>query len=199
MLHTIADAANRDGDEAHPGIGAMIDGSLYSKSQVLKTVAELEAAGWILTTAKAAPGRNTTFRIVPMFDEINGSQSENDGSHSGGNGSQPAPTAPTTASNGLNNGGARAGAHTSNRRSKGTPAPDSFEVTDTLRAWAKTNRVTCDLQATTEQFLDHHRAKGSVLKDWTAAWRTWMRNTRRWGGVENLDRPPAEVAPEVGW
>jgi hypothetical protein len=28
----------------------------------------------------------------------------------------------------------------------------------------------------TEQWRDHHRAKGDVVKDAAASWRTWMRN-----------------------
>jgi hypothetical protein len=31
----------------------------------------------------------------------------------------------------------------------------------------------------TAQFLDYHRARGSVFKDWAAAWRTWMRNAAK--------------------
>jgi hypothetical protein len=32
------------------------------------------------------------------------------------------------------------------------------------------------------QFRDYHAAKGSVMKDWDAAFRTWMRNSRKFGG-----------------
>lgn len=30
-----------------------------------------------------------------------------------------------------------------------------------------------------DQFRDHHAAKGSVMADWPAAWRTWCRNWRK--------------------
>jgi len=33
--------------------------------------------------------------------------------------------------------------------------------------------------AETIQFVDHHRAKGSRMADWDAAWRTWMRSSYR--------------------
>ena len=42
-------------------------------------------------------------------------------------------------------------------------------------------------QAETIQFVDHHRAKGSRMADWNAAWRTWMRSPYR-------KRPPASKA-----
>lgn len=31
-----------------------------------------------------------------------------------------------------------------------------------------------------DQFRDHHRAKGSVMKDWPAAFRTWVRNENKY-------------------
>lgn len=30
-----------------------------------------------------------------------------------------------------------------------------------------------------QKFSDYHRAKGSVMADWQAAWRTWVGNARR--------------------
>jgi hypothetical protein len=59
-------------------------------------------------------------------------------------------------------------------RKRATQAPDSIDITDTMREWATTKASGVDLDAETERFLDHHRAKGSTFKDWTAAWRTWM-------------------------
>lgn len=31
------------------------------------------------------------------------------------------------------------------------------------------------------QFIDYHTARGSTMKDWRAAWRTWMRNATKFG------------------
>jgi len=36
-----------------------------------------------------------------------------------------------------------------------------------------------------EAFLDHHRSKGSAMKDWEAAWRTWCRNYWKFQGGKN--------------
>lgn len=47
VLVTIADAANRDGRHSHPGLPAMIEGSLYGRSQVLALVKQLVADGWV--------------------------------------------------------------------------------------------------------------------------------------------------------
>ncbi len=31
-----------------------------------------------------------------------------------------------------------------------------------------------------DQFRDHHVARGTIFKDWDAAWRTWIRNARKY-------------------
>lgn len=64
VLLVIADAANSEGEHAHPGLDNIVAQSLYSRAQVLKTTAELEAAGWIRTVERAAPGRATVFDVL---------------------------------------------------------------------------------------------------------------------------------------
>lgn len=77
------------------------------------------------------------------------------------------------------------------KEKRATVAPPRFDLDDSLRSWASTNapRVT-DLEIETERFLDHHRAKGTKFKDWTAAWRTWMRR-----GDGYAAEKPAPVKP----
>jgi hypothetical protein len=48
-----------------------------------------------------------------------------------------------------------------------------------MREWATREGITVNLEAETAQMLDHHQAKGSTFRDWTAAWRTWMRNSQK--------------------
>lgn len=69
--------------------------------------------------------------------------------------------------------------------------PDDFTVTQGMRAWAAKELPHLDVDAETLQFCDHHRARGSVMKDWVAAWRTWMRNTRRFDRTTTTRRPIA--------
>jgi hypothetical protein len=52
-----------------------------------------------------------------------------------------------------------------------------------MRSWAAEHVPGVPVDAETENFRDHHRAKGSAMKDWTAAWRTWMRNAVKFGRV----------------
>lgn len=60
------------------------------------------------------------------------------------------------------------------------PCPAEFEVTDDMLAWAVDEGVPDEsVMLATERFLGHHRAKGSMFADWSAAWMNWMRNEVR--------------------
>ncbi len=73
--------------------------------------------------------------------------------------------------------------------SRGTQLPATFTVDLEMRSWAQDNFPAVDIDAETEQFADHHRAKGSVMKDWKAAWRTWIRNAARFASQRAPTRP----------
>lgn len=42
------------------------------------------------------------------------------------------------------------------------------------------NELEVILSAELPKFLDHHRAKGTLMSDWQAALRTWIRNAEKW-------------------
>lgn len=65
VLMPIADAANRDGEHSHPGQAAIIEASLYGKSQVSRVLTDLVAEGW-LAVEHAGGGRGvaTVYRVV---------------------------------------------------------------------------------------------------------------------------------------
>lgn len=64
VLLTIADAANRDGEHAHPGIEAMVEGSLYQRSTVFATLRRLTAEGWLEVEQEGrGRGHATVYRL----------------------------------------------------------------------------------------------------------------------------------------
>jgi hypothetical protein len=70
------------------------------------------------------------------------------------------------------------------------PLPEQFIVTGAMKEWLHMNGLDhLDWRQETAQFADHHRARGSTMKDWTAAWRTWMRNAGKWQGKPALNGP----------
>ena len=74
------------------------------------------------------------------------------------------------------------------KRKKATPVPSDFPITDALKNWAVENHIKADLSKETEKFLDYYRSKGQAMKDWTAAWRNWM---RRAGDFKGSPRAPS--------
>ncbi len=57
-----------------------------------------------------------------------------------------------------------------------TRCPDSLALTPEMLSWGQSNVPSINPTLETANFLDHHRARGTVFVDWIAAWRTWMRN-----------------------
>lgn len=82
--------------------------------------------------------------------------------------------------------------------------PDDFEPNETNRRVAAEHGV--DIARILPQFADHHRAKGSTMKDWHAALNTWIRRERPSGpvaqpqarpiSVHDLETPPSGLTDE---
>lgn len=59
--------------------------------------------------------------------------------------------------------------------------PADFEVTDRMRDWAYGDAFTdTDIERETPCFVDHFTANGKAQLDWVAAWRNWMRRSRKY-------------------
>lgn len=86
----------------------------------------------------------------------------------------------------------------SSRKRRGTTAPAEFEITPELKEWATKHGYDLDLDHETQQFLDHHRAKGSVFTEWQSAWRTWMRNSDKWAKERKAKAPQQRQSQSNG-
>jgi uncharacterized protein YdaU (DUF1376 family) len=59
---------------------------------------------------------------------------------------------------------------------------ETWEPDERDRSYAKSRGMTdSEIAADAEKFRDHHLKKGSVFKDWNAAWRTWCQNRGQYG------------------
>ncbi len=68
---------------------------------------------------------------------------------------------------------------------RATQLPADWAPNEAHRALAAKHGVQ-DIGHEAEQFRNHHQAKGSVMKDWDAAFRTWLGNARRFSGSRHL-------------
>lgn len=74
--------------------------------------------------------------------------------------------------------------------------PPEFPLTDRLKKYATDRGVAATYVATLfDNFKNYHLAKGTVMLDWDAAWRTWVGNESRFNGHRS---PPNRPAPRAG-
>lgn len=199
VLLVIADAANRDGEHAYPGMAALTEGSLYGERTVQETIKKLLAGHWIsVEKPGGGRGRQTVYKVrmeIPATTAgfVTAKPRGNPAETPRFSDAKPRETADPhyLFTNGLKdneNVNARdpeplelqAPPATKPTR-HATPLPDQFFVTDAMRDWLHLNQLEhLDWRTEAAQFADHHRARGSTMKDWTAAWRTWMRNAGKW-------------------
>lgn len=76
---------------------------------------------------------------------------------------------------------------------------ENFEVSQKVRELAK-HYGWPDPVEQVEAFKDYHKARGTLMADWEAAFRTWLRNAKEWGKTKPqvkeatrskaFDRPP---------
>lgn len=74
---------------------------------------------------------------------------------------------------------------------KGRALPSDFELDGTRSAYA--NGLGLYASGEFAQFRDYHLARGTVYRDWDAAWRTWCRKAVQFGSKP----PPADPKDEA--
>lgn len=64
---------------------------------------------------------------------------------------------------------------------KRTQLPDDFYPNETGIRLAEESKVSVAIEL--QAFANHHKAKGSLMADWQAAWRTWVGNSVKFGNA----------------
>jgi hypothetical protein len=219
VLLAIADSSNDQGDQAWPSMSTLAAKCGVDRSTVVRSLARLEELGELRRTPYGGRHRSNCYRIVMADDEEQQVQSapidrcteQQVQSAPGAERTyQQVQSAPLIGAERTTNRPyvlepsivpnpeTEPGVTERPRKAKkprGTGPPDEFEITPTLRSWAsKQNLAGVDLDEQTRQWLDHHRAKGSKFQDWTASWRTWMRNAQRWAPRSQEQAPVENLA-----
>lgn len=65
--------------------------------------------------------------------------------------------------------------------------PDDFVPNEWHGDYARQNALNLGEQL--EQFADYHKARGSTMKDWNAAFRTWLRNATQYRKTSPPNKP----------
>lgn len=191
----LADHASDDGTRVYPSIKALAEKTRQSERTIQYQLRRMEESGWLILVNAGNGGRSMTseYRISPEWikgAEIapiqKGATDDKKGATDNTKGCNPRqkrvqPIAPannhhrTINEPSLNRVVAAAPA----KPSRGTTAPSGFTPDQTAHDIAASTGV--NLQAELANFLDHHAARGTVFKDWQAAFRTWLRNAVKFG------------------
>lgn len=80
--------------------------------------------------------------------------------------------------------------------SRACQIPEDFGLDDELSSYATSRLPGVDLAQLLDDFRNHHTAKGEPLKNWRAAWRTWVGKALKYGypgqprgGVRSQQQP----------
>ena len=76
--------------------------------------------------------------------------------------------------------------------------PAEYPMTDRHKQYAAERGIANGYAAQVfENFKNHHAAKGTVMLDWDAAWRTWVGNEIKFNAGRN-PQPPRQAPPKPG-
>lgn len=182
----LAVVLNEHMPNAFPGIQLLQSRCSMSRSSVLRAIATLEEAGWLVV--KRRNGSGSHYRLIGTVDQchtdtgISGTP-VSAGHHTGFTQTpdqcQP-DTAPVSAGHPKQDlkqdpkqKGKRNSAH-----ARKTQLPDDFAPNAGHQSLA--NELGVDLAKEFPQFRDHHQAKGTTMLKWDLALRTWIRNAAKW-------------------
>lgn len=78
-------------------------------------------------------------------------------------------------------------------KKKASQIPPDFILTDKMKSYAETKGIDSHrVESVFEHFTNHHTAKGSLFKDWIAAWRTWCINDAKFNSSSQAGLSDAE-------
>jgi hypothetical protein len=63
-----------------------------------------------------------------------------------------------------------------------TQLSHDFSMTDAMKEWAEKTVPMVNVEKETEKFKDYWRARGKLMHDWQACWRTWMNKVSNFRG-----------------
>lgn len=194
VLLAIADSTNDQGCEAWPSLTTIGHKAGVDRRTVSRCIDRLEESGELERVRhggrQGIGGTSNTYRIVMTTaeewgqsattkqgqsatrgTESLGAERPQVGAHSPKVGAESPPIHPIHPNHPLEK---RA------TTKRGTQAPEEFPITEAMKAWADSKGITVDLLEQTEMFLDHHRAKGTVFRNWVAGWQKWIRQAQAW-------------------
>ncbi len=210
VLLSLADRA----DERHacyPSVERLTADTGLNRKTVMDAISELEESG--LISVDRLTGSGNRYRLMGVSDRHQGSTKNGTGAENGTgpkSGTEPVPKTvlapvPKTGHESTNESTKNLSV-TKTKRAKReksrTQLPADFalnqeRVTAAVSYWMRKNRddLARDLQDQFSQFQAHHRAKGTTMADWDAAWQTWYCNAVKFNKPQQEARYASSQRP----
>lgn len=177
LLYAVLASYANDEGECIPGIPTLAEDLGASQRAVRGWMQTLVDRGIVVREPRFTEGRQTSSRTV-LRDASAGGEEHTfppGEEHSRrGEGEHTFPQNNTSRNNTSRKGEAR-----------GSQAPSSLPISERMAGWASEKLKITSLEwlaSETEDFLDWHRSRGTVMKDWEAGWRTWIRKAVKIAG-----------------
>lgn len=84
----------------------------------------------------------------------------------------------------------------SDQKMNKTRLPENFEVSPRIMELAKKNGWP-DPRSEVDAFKDYHLAHGTLMLDWEAAFRLWLRNAQQWNKPRRTQLPAEQPQKQV--
>lgn len=178
VLLPIADAANADGLHSHPGIAAIVEGSLYSRRQVLATITKLLEEGWVAIEEQGGGRGKATVYGIPWVRE-----------HPNGNSAVTAPPTPTETVQSQHVKGA-----VSARKGAVPSPPTSTDAAPTVCSTSTTNNPVARpaAEVLAAAFMEPLPNVGPLFDEF---WQAWPRRNGKRLGRRDAERLWARLTP----
>ncbi len=66
------------------------------------------------------------------------------------------------------------------KKGRRSQLPRPFTVTEAMMDWVTAEVPSIDWRGQTKLFVDHHVGHGTLMVDWVAAWKKWLRQSDQW-------------------
>lgn len=142
-----------------------------TRQAIQRSIRTLGQAGYLQVQSRFHDGAQTSNMIRVLFDYTPATSASREGVHVAGG-----------ATSEVAGGATSEVARTSHSNVLSKTLPESFTLQGGRRAYAEARGVQ-DVETEWEAFIAHHQAHGKKMKDWDAAWRTWVLNVRKFGGM----------------
>lgn len=197
VLLALADFANDEG-RCWPSMSGIAQKARITERGAQKIVRRLEETGWLKIATGGGRGCKNSYLITPRNPEREAVNTEanperetvNEAETPNGEAINPERRFTRTVIEPSEEEEPLCVSPSKKPPKRGCQLPDGWVPSERNVSDARTRNFSDEeISHEADRFADHHRARGTVFKDWDAAWRTWLGNARKFGSRGGMAGP----------